>query len=183
VTARARTAVEIREETADALPDHGAIEIAFDVERILHVGKTRTGAPVLRERAVPEPWRKDYDAIPGNRPADWPTRFDVSRWVLLSAWIEGRRVGGLVIAEGAMIWDLRVHPELRGRGIGSELFAAAERWIRAHGGRRLEVETQNVNLPACRFYERCGCRLARVEHGTYPDFPDEVELVWHKRLR
>jgi GNAT superfamily N-acetyltransferase len=178
----ARMDVEIREEPTDALADHGAIEIAFDVERILHVGKSRTGAPVLRERAVAAPWRKDYDAIPGNRPADWPARFDVSRWALLSAWSEERRVGGIVIAEGTMIWDLRVRPELRGRGVGTRLFAAAERWIRAHGGRSLEVETQNVNLPACRFYESRGCRLERVERGTYPDFPDEVELVWRKRL-
>jgi GNAT superfamily N-acetyltransferase len=177
-----RLPVEIREETAGALAEHGAIEIAFEVARILHVGRSRTGAPILRERAVATPWRKDYDALPGNRPVDWPARFDVSRWVVLSAWSSGQRIGGLVIAEGTMIWDLRVLPELRGRGVGAQLFGAAERWIRAHGGRHVEVETQNINLAACRFYERCGCRLERVERGTYPDFPDEVELVWQKRL-
>jgi GNAT superfamily N-acetyltransferase len=175
--------IEIREESPGAFADHGAIPIAFDVLRILVVGRDRSGRPVLRERAVDEPYRKDYDAIRGNRPADWPARFDVSGWALLSAWSAGQRVGGLVIAERHMVWDLRVAPALRGRGLGTQLFAAAERWIRAHGGRRLDVETQNVNLPACRFYESRGCRLVRVERGTYPDFPDEVELVWQKILR
>lgn len=175
--------VELREESAGAFPEHGAIEIAFPVERVLHVGRSRTGAPVLRERAVAEPWRKDYDAVPGNRPVDWPGRFDVSGWVLLSAWREGRRVGGVVIAERNLIWDLRVLPALRGAGIGSRLFADAERWIRARGGRRVEVETQNVNVAACRLYESRGCRLHRAVPGAYADFPDEVQLLWQKRLR
>ena len=72
--------VEIREESAGALAEHGAVEAAFTVERIYHVGRSRTGAPVLHERRVAEPWRKDYDAVPGNRPADWAGRFDVSGW-------------------------------------------------------------------------------------------------------
>ena len=175
--------VEIREESAAALPEHGAVEAAFTVERVYHVARTRTGAPVLRERRVADPWRKDYDAVPGNRPADWPGRFDVSGWTLVSAWREDRRVGGIVIAERTLIWDLRVDPALRGAGIGGRLFAAAERWIRAHGGRRVEVETQNVNVPACRLYESRGCRLHRVDPGAYADFPDEVQLLWQKRLR
>ena len=179
----ARVEVEIREESAGALADHGAVAAAFEVERIYHVGRSRTGAPVLRERRVSEPWCKDYDAVPGNRPADWAGRFDVSGWTLVSAWREDRRVGGIVIAERTLIWDLRVDPALRGTGIGGRLFAAAERWIRAHGGRRVEVETQNVNVPACRLYESRGCHLHRVDPGAYVDFPDEVQLLWQKRLR
>ena len=179
----ARVETEIREEPAGALAEHGAISAAFTVERIYHVGRSRTGAPVLRERAVAEPWRKDYDAAPGNRPADWAGRFDVSGWTILSAWREGRRAGGIVVAERTLIWDLRVDPALRGAGIGRALFDAAERWIRAHGGRRVEVETQNVNVPACRLYESRGCRLHRVDALAYADFPDEVQLLWQKRLR
>jgi GNAT superfamily N-acetyltransferase len=174
---------KICEEPASALAEHGAVGAAFTVDRIYRVGRSRTGEPVLRERAVAEPWRKDYDAVPGNRPADWPERFDVSSWAILSAWRAGRRVGGVVLAERTLIWDLRVDPALRGTGIGRALFDAAERWIRARGGRRVEVETQNVNVPACRLYESRGCRLHRVDPGAYADFPDEVQLLWQKRLR
>jgi GNAT superfamily N-acetyltransferase len=40
---------------------------------------------------------------------------------------------------------------MRGLGIGAALFRAAERWAVARGARWLKVETQNVNVAACRF--------------------------------
>ena len=51
----------------------------------------------------------------------------------------------------AALWDIRVAPHLRGHGIGSTLFQAAEAWAAARGCRQLKVETQNNNVVACRF--------------------------------
>jgi len=42
----------------------------------------------------------------------------------------------------------------------------------------LKVESQNINVPACRFYDAQGCELRAVQHGAYPDLPDEVQLLW-----
>ena len=118
----------------------------------------------LREAPVEIPWVKDYDTIKGEGPARWAKRFDVSNWGLFAAYEAGTRVGGAVIAfntagvnmlEGrsdlAVLWDLRVRPEVRRTGIGSELFTATETWARASGCRSLKVETQNINVPACCF--------------------------------
>ena len=44
------------------------------------------------------------------------------------------------------------------------------------------VETQQVNVGACRLYERCGCELISAAANAYPDLPGEVRLVWRKRL-
>ena len=74
--------------------------------------------------------------------------------------------------------DLRVHPDYRDRGIGRELFQAAVRWGKERGCKLLKVETQNINVPACRFYARQGCVLGSVNRFAYPDLPEEVELVW-----
>jgi GNAT superfamily N-acetyltransferase len=131
------------------------------------------------------PWVKDYDAIPGNRLADWVPRLGAERTALLAARSGGRRVGGAIVAsadEVATIWDLRVEPELRRRGVGSALFRAAETWARARGRPRLEVETQNVNVSACRFYARHGCVLGEVRRFAYPELPDEIQLLWYKLL-
>jgi GNAT superfamily N-acetyltransferase len=49
-----------------------------------------------------------------------------------------------------------VRPEVRSSGVGSALFRAAEDWSRRRGCRTLKVETQNINLPACRFYVHMG---------------------------
>ena len=62
------------------------------------------------------------------------------------------------------------------------LFRAAEEWARQKKCRQLKVETQNINMPACRFYHRMGCHLGAVDRYAYADFPDEVMLIWRKDL-
>ena len=192
-----REEVEIREEAASRLEEHAHVPIAFEVDRVFDVVPREGGLAgvALVERVVPVPWRKDYDVLPANRPVDWPRRFDVSRWALLSAWVAGRRAGGAVVAwrtpgmsmlEGrgdlALLWDLRVSPELRRHGVGSALFAATERWAAARGCRQLKIETQNVNVAACRFYAGRGCELRGVGRFAYPELPEETQLLWYKDL-
>ena len=82
----------------------------------------------------------------------------------------------------AVLWDIRVQPDARRSGVGSALFEAAERWSREQGCAQLKVETQNTNAPACRFYQRHGCRLARVNRNAYPTLPEEIQLLWYKEL-
>jgi GNAT superfamily N-acetyltransferase len=82
----------------------------------------------------------------------------------------------------ALLWDLRVAPDVRGRGVGTALFRAAERWAQAKYCTVLEVETQDINVPACRFYARMGCRLGAIDAHAYVEFPNEVQLLWTKRL-
>jgi GNAT superfamily N-acetyltransferase len=82
----------------------------------------------------------------------------------------------------AVLWDIRVAPEFRGQNIGSTLFAAAQAWALARGARQLKVETQNINVPACRFYARQGCVLRAIERLAYPELPDEIQMLWYKDL-
>jgi len=187
--------MEIGEHPMGGLDAYARIPSTFEATSVLEVVPRRGGGFGLRERPLPHPFRKDYDALPGNRPTDWPRRFDVSRWGLLAARDGRRLVGGAAIAfrtpgldmlEGredlAVLWDLRVAPDARRRGIGSALFAAALPWAAARGCHRLKVETQNVNVAACRLYERHGCRLGAVHRAAYPDLPDELQLLWYKEL-
>jgi GNAT superfamily N-acetyltransferase len=178
-----------------ALAEHARLPIAFRVDRILDVAAD-AGAPGgfrFSERTVDVPYTKDYDAI--ESPLEWPARFDVSSWRLFAARVEGARVGGAVVAfdspgldmlEGrrdvALLWDIRVSPESRGRGVGSALFRVACAWAKAHGCRLLKAETQDVNVAACKFYSRQGCVLGTIRRDAYQEFPDEIQLVWHKEL-
>ena len=81
-----------------------------------------------------------------------------------------------------LLWDLRVEPQARRRGIGQALLAAAEGAVRSRGARSLHVETQDVNVGACRFYARQGFSLDGIARGTYPQLPHETRLLWTKRL-
>ncbi len=190
------TAMDIIEQSLTLIDEYAEVPIAFEVRSVLDVS-ARDGAPgfELVERLVDAPFVKDYDAIAGNHPSDWPKRFDVSRWGMLCARVEGRRVGGVVVAfdtagvtildgrrDLAVIWDLRVAPDMRRHGVGHTLFAAAERWANGRGCRRLSVETQNNNVAACRFYARQGCALGSFHREAYPELPDEVQLLWHKNI-
>jgi GNAT superfamily N-acetyltransferase len=119
----------------------------------------------------------------------------MSNWRLFAAWSDGRRIGGAAVVfntpgvdmlEGrkdlALLWDIRVTPEVRGQGVGSALFRVAEEWARGKGCRQLKVETQNINVLACKFYARQGCVLTAVDQLAYPGLPGETQLIWHKDL-
>ena len=82
----------------------------------------------------------------------------------------------------AVIWDVRIAPEMRRRGIAGELFATVERWARGRGCRQLKVETQNINVPACRFYRKMGCNIVHVDAHAYPELPGEVRILWSKSI-
>jgi GNAT superfamily N-acetyltransferase len=189
--------IEVREEPITTLEEYASIPIAFEVSSILDVMATnnRRGEFVLTERPLDYPYVKDYDSIKEEEPAQWARRFDLSNWALFAARAEEDRVGGAVVAfstdglimlEGrrdmAVLWDIRVSPEARGQGVGSALFREAEAWARAKGCRQLKVETQNINVAACRFYASQGCVLKAVDHMAYPELPDEVQLLWYKDL-
>lgn len=184
--------IGVRVAGGEDLGEHVAIPIAFLVERLLRP-KPGGGPLELEEERLSVPWRKDYDAEEGGDPALWPRRFDTSTWTVISAWAGAERVGGVVLIadpagidmlEGrndlALIWDLRVAPAYRGRGVGSRLIAAAVAWARSNGCRELKVETQNINVGACRFYERQGFELRSVVAGAYPRLPDELQMLWYR---
>jgi len=63
----------------------------------------------------------------------------------------------------AVLDELYVVPGLRGRGIGSALLAATETAVRQRGGELLEINVDDDDSGARRFYERHG--YANTEPG------------------
>jgi GNAT superfamily N-acetyltransferase len=186
--------IEMAGVSSELMAEYAAIPIAFDVTSVLSAKASSGRSFLLTESAVVHPYVKDYDAV-SERPRKWATRFDTSPWALFLARIEGRGIGGATVAfrtsgldmlEGrtdlAVLWDIRVAPPFRGRGVGRGLFAAAEAWAIAQGCRDLKVETQNVNVAACRFYAALGCQLRIVREEAYPPFPGEAQFLWYKTL-
>jgi ribosomal protein S18 acetylase RimI-like enzyme len=188
--------VDVRAVSAAELREYAAIPIAFDVVEILDLQIERGGLGgfSFRIRRVDHPYAKDYDALDGG-PTCWADRFDLTNWGMFAAHLDGRRVGAAAIALGtpglsmlesetdqAVLWDIRVEPQHRRRGVASALVSAAEAWASARGCRELKVETQNVNVPACRFYMRHDFELGAINRFAYPSLPDEVRLLWYKRL-
>jgi GNAT superfamily N-acetyltransferase len=186
------------QESAPALPEYSAISIAFKTRHVFDVEATKDSAVgvVLRERRLDSFLHKDYDSLPSQGPMSWPDRFDVSRWKFFAAFRDDKRVGGAAAfmncpeiyhldgrSDIALIWDIRVDPAIRRGGIGAALLGAVESWALGNGAVGLLVETQNVNLPACRFYERYGFSLQAAIPHAYADLPEEIQLLWYKAIK
>jgi GNAT superfamily N-acetyltransferase len=187
--------IEVSEERSLSLGDYARIRMSFEVREVLDVKPLDGGFGGFRlsERKLEVPYLKDYDAI--ENPLQWPRSFDVSNWGVFAARTDGLRVGGAAVAfntaglrmledrlDIAVLWDIRVAAAVRRQGVGAALFKVVKEWAVAQGCRWLKVETQNVNVPACRFYAKQGCMLGAIHRFAYPELPDETQLLWYKDL-
>jgi GNAT superfamily N-acetyltransferase len=115
-----------------------------------YISGDRTTAPLLRAEVAAKPegflllWR---DA--GLKGCVWLEPLGGGAWYLGS---------------------LAVDPRLQNSGSGRALLAAAEDWIRAHGGTRVRISVVNVRDALIAWYERRGyARLVETEPFPYGD--------------
>jgi GNAT superfamily N-acetyltransferase len=191
--------IAIRQVGPESLPRYAEVPIRFPVESVLSVEQVEggLGGLAMREQKLARPYVKDYDRHEPEGPTRWAKKWDLRHWGLFMAFDAGEPVGGAAavfdtpgvnMLDGrtdlAVLWDLRVHPDYRRRGIGRELFQRVVRWARSSKCAQLKIETQNVNVPACRFYAAQGCHLGAVVRYAYrePQLRDEVMLLWYLDL-
>lgn len=192
--------IEIREIGVDMLSIYAAIPASFRVEselRVELVDKGLGGLMLVEERVTP--YMKWDEESEEDTPESWPERFGTDKMGVFMAFKDSKPVGGAAVLidvpagmttaferEGtAVLWDIRVHPEERRQGIGSMLFKHAVDWARKKGCVCLKIETQNVNVPACRFYAKNGCVLGAVHRYGYArvsKVAHESMLLWYLEL-
>jgi ribosomal protein S18 acetylase RimI-like enzyme len=180
------------------LANYSTIPISFEVRSRLNIELLDNGfgGMIFREEKVTPTYIKEYD--PFEPPTMWPKRFNVAKWAIFLARDGAMPVGGITVAfrtagvdmlerreDLAVVWDIRVRPEYRRSGIGTKLFAEAVEWSKKSGCTQLKVETQNIDVPACRFYIKQGCQLGEIHRYKYVRHPataHEVMLVWYLDL-
>jgi GNAT superfamily N-acetyltransferase len=192
--------MRIQQIPPERLAEYAAVPIRFEVRSYFKVMPVDAGLGGIRlvEEAC-EPYIKDYDADGDDAgPLGWPRRFDVSNWAFFLVTEDEFTLGAATVAwnsdgvnmlEGlsdiACLWDIRVQPVQRGKGVGMLLFQHTVRWARERGCRRLKIETQNINVPACRFYVRMGAHLGQIHRYAYdhePRVAHETMLMWYVEL-
>ena len=191
----------IRQATSEELNEYAKIPMTVLVESIFKVDiiDGGLGGFQLSEQPVQTPWLKNYDEEGGDtNVAGWLKQFDVSNWSFLLAEVDGRIAGGATIASRTdgvhmldsrddlgVLWDLRVDDAFKRQGIGAALFRAAVDLCASAGLRQVKIETQNVNVPACRFYASQGCDLGVIHRYGYRGHPGvghEAMLLWYLTL-
>lgn len=194
--------MEIREIGVDLLSSYAAIPDSFKVEsefRVELIDKGLGGMRFVEEKITPYiKWDDQSDEK--LKPESWPEHFDINKMGVFMAFKDSRPVGGAAVLidvpagmithfekEGtAVLWDIRVHPDDRRRGIGSMLFKQAVDWAKRKGCVYLKIETQNVNVPACRFYSKNGCVLGAIHRYGYASVANvahESMLLWYLDLK
>jgi streptothricin acetyltransferase len=128
------------------------------------------------------PYVKRYDPEIYDAQA-YLEKADHAAWL---ACVDGQLAGQILIHENwnrfAIIWDIAVDPPFRRRGVGRRLIAEAVAWARGRGLPGVMLETQNINVAACRLYASCGfvlggfdaCLYRGIMPGTH-----EIALFWH----
>ena len=108
------------------------------------------------------------------------------RRILLVAEAAGHVVGQIFVqidsafsagdGRAAYLYALRVRPEVRNRGIGTELVREAEAMLRQRGFLRALISVAKENQAARRLYERLGYQVFGEDPGNWSFFDDQGQV-------
>lgn len=192
--------IDILPVNSTTLTEYSIVPMRYEVESRFRVDLLDDGLDGIvftEERVIPT-YLRDFDVLDGEGPTRWLERFDTTNWALFIARKDGLAIGAATAVfrtptvfmlggrdDITVLWDIRVAPEHKRSGIGSALFSAVAAWAKERGCDYLKVETQDINVPACRFYRKQGCRLGEINRFAYtePWATDHVMLVWYLDLR
>jgi ribosomal protein S18 acetylase RimI-like enzyme len=139
----------------------------------------------VRYEVVPVPpyqkrYRKDDLIAPGEVPDK----------ELSLAFLDDSVAGRILVSEGwnryAWVEDIAVDARRRRAGVGRALMDRAVDWAVERGLPGIRLETQNNNVPACKFYESYGFHLGGFDRGLYRGLDGattEIALFWCLPLR
>ena len=181
--------IRIERESPGSLDEYEKISIAYQVKSRIDLGALSSGQGI---RSIPcSPYLKDYDLLPWQRPSKLVARYEMSAWGIFACFLEGQRVGGVIAAPAdslyrliedqplsATIVDLRVAPNVRRKGVGSALIAAAISYATQVGCKEILVETQDTNLDACQFYASKGFEVKLIDRTAYDAELNESQIIW-----
>lgn len=172
--------ITIQEVDADNLQNVNKCDGAFTVSSRLVLNATDG---VIRYSVVSvEPYQKPY--IFDEK--EYPSYIANPNKTIYFAYVEGQLAGqiGVVKHWNAFAWidDLIVDINCRRCGVGRALMERVVDWAKARDLPGIMLETQDVNVPACRFYENFGFRLRGFDTYLYKGFnpaTDEIALFWY----
>ncbi|ADH87822.1 GCN5-related N-acetyltransferase [Ancylobacter novellus DSM 506] len=121
-------------------------------------------ALAAEEEAVAALWRECGLTVPYNDPAA-DFRFALGREAsdVLVARQDGRVVATVMVGHDGhrgWLYYVAVAPALQGKGIGAQIVAAGEEWLKARGVVKLQLLVRETNTRVVSFYENLGFEIA-----------------------
>jgi len=124
------------------LLEQGTIPISYLVDAKIDVRRNGSGLEgfTFKEGEVEPAYIRDYDLE--EKPVDWLKICKIDHWQIFRAVEEGQITGATLVAlkspeihmldgrdDLALLWDMRVVPEKRRQGIGSQLFQTVRKYF------------------------------------------------------
>ncbi len=117
---------------------------------------------------------------------DYAAYIDNPSQIIFLAYVEQQIAGQIRVSRHwnhyAYIEDLIVDTRFRRRGIGQKLLQQAIKWASDRQLPGVMLETQNINVAACRLYEQCGFALGGFDSYLYQGMnpgTEEIALYWY----
>ncbi len=129
------------------------------------------------------PFTKQYG---GKRVADYMTYDNYPNRNLFFAYVNNEVAGQIEVQKHwnnyALVDNFGVDSKYRRQGIGRALMDRALAWAKEKGWAGAFLETQDINVPACLFYENYGFELRGFDMNLYKALNpplDEIALYWY----
>lgn len=167
------------------------VQSEYKVERI----NSGLGGFTLEEIQV-SPYVKDLSKY--ERAVNYEQDFDITNWRFYMAFSGDVPVGAMTIAgkteglhmlsgrtDACVLWDIRVADAYKYNGIGQELLKMGIAGAKSDGYSQMIIECQNNNVPACKFYQKQGALLSKIDMYAYysePEVRDEIQFVWYLNI-
>lgn len=172
----------------DQVTMHVDVQSEYKVERICN----GLGGLILKEIPV-KPYIKDLGKY--ERAAAYENEFDITNWRFYMAFDGDDPVGAMTVAgtteglnmlygrkDACVLWDIRVADAYKHSGIGQKLLDMGIAGAKKDGYCQMIIECQNNNVPACRFYQKQGAVLSKIDMYAYyldTEIKDEVQFIWY----
>ena len=126
-----------------------------------------------------------YEKVLSVEAKDYTTFIDNPQKVIFFAEVNGKPVGQIKVVpwwnKFAYIEELVVDTKFRGQGVGRALMNRAIAWAKEQKFPGITLETQDNNVPACKFYEKCGFVLGGFDLYAIRNLSNasEIALYWY----
>jgi len=126
-----------------------------------------------------------YEKILTVDAEEYTTFIDNPQKVIFFADVDGTPAGQIKMVpwwnKFAYVEELTVDTDSRGKGVGRALMSRAIEWAKHQNFPGITLETQDNNVPACKFYEKCGFVLSGFDLYAYKnlDNASEIALYWY----
>jgi ribosomal protein S18 acetylase RimI-like enzyme len=149
------------------LSDRGfsvGLQVEIHTAAINHLVKKESVIDVLISNSITDSWMSVYSESSGYDASTMETRKDLMNRTSLHkvyalARIDREPVGvgfGVVEDKWLGLFNVAVHPSMRGKGVAQAVNTALAKWGLERGARSAYLQVESENLPALKLYNKLG---------------------------